>query len=660
MKRSSVRFLSLITTIIWGLTASFLTMSAKAVNKYPRTINYYLAELSSSDSFISQVSRYDVLVLSPAQIASHPSIIQEIRTRHPGIIILAYVPSQSYNTNYWPHDAVFAGVHVSDSWWLRDSHGAIVSGWPGIQNTNLQPAWSDYFLGFVRDRIANLPGVDGIFFDMVSHNISWLNHGDIDLDGDGIRDTTAQADALWLSRTEYFFKRASEILSRTYIVANGTSAASIQPYVNGRMFETFPTPWEGDGSWGTVMNNVAKIQPKNLQPNLTLLNSNTNNTGHEDYRAVRFGLASSLLANAYFGYDYGDTNHAQLWWYDEYDTNLGKPIGIASARSGNSTFRPDVWRRDFEQGIALVNSTGELATVDLGGEFEKITGKQDSVTNDGSIVSETDLAPNDGLILLKTSSSLNDVLFANGTFARFYHLDGSRVRNGFFVYEDNYKGGDQILHVDLDHNGERDTVVVQGNKVLAWRNDGQPFFKVYPYTANYRGSLHVAVGDLDNNGEPELYITPASGSGSIKVLNLIGEEIKPAWYPFGSKFKGEYSLAVAQSRMLNYLIVGTGTTVTLFDNNFKKIREWRAFGHVIPNKLTVATGDLNGDGEQEIAVGFDAINGSAQVKFFSTDGSIFASPLMLKNISPKNTQLELSDINFDGLADVVVMTSGSF
>ena len=44
-------------------------------------------------------------------------------------------------------------------------------------------------------------------------------------------------------------------------IINGNSLDSYQSSINGRMFETFPTPWEGDGSWETVMEQYLENLP---------------------------------------------------------------------------------------------------------------------------------------------------------------------------------------------------------------------------------------------------------------------------------------------------------------------------------------------------------------------------------------------------------------
>jgi hypothetical protein len=60
-------------------------------------------------------------------------------------------------------------------------------------------------------------------------------------------------------------------------------------------------------------------------------------------------------------------------------------------------------RRDFTNGIVLVNGGSQPQTVSLGGTFRKIKGTQDPV-NDGSFLTSVTIQPRDAVILLRTQT----------------------------------------------------------------------------------------------------------------------------------------------------------------------------------------------------------------------------------------------------------------
>ena len=61
----------------------------------------------------------------------------------------------------------------------------------------------------------------------------------------------------------------------------------------------------------------------------------------------------------------------------------------------------DVWRRDFEGGVALVNVGGTTASVALGATYTHLAGSQDPTVNDGSTVTSVDIPPWDGRVLVQ-------------------------------------------------------------------------------------------------------------------------------------------------------------------------------------------------------------------------------------------------------------------
>ena len=118
-------------------------------------------------------------------------------------------------------------------------------------------------------------------------------------------------------------------------------------------------------------------------------------------RSMRWGLTLSMMAGAYYEILLGG-DQSTRWWYDEYDGGkgvrqrdyLGRVLGAPAA------VRPGVWRRDFERGIALNNSSSKAVTIDLKKQFRHLRGTQNPRLNNGKVVTSITLPGHDGVILL--------------------------------------------------------------------------------------------------------------------------------------------------------------------------------------------------------------------------------------------------------------------
>ena len=90
-----------------------------------------------------------------------------------------------------------------------------------------------------------------------------------------------------------------------------------------------------------------------------------------------------------------DKGYSSVTWFDEFDFKLGAAISTPPT----AAWKNGVWRRDFEQGIALVNPTNQPVTVELEPGFRRLAGSQDSAVNDGQPVAFITLEAKDGIIL---------------------------------------------------------------------------------------------------------------------------------------------------------------------------------------------------------------------------------------------------------------------
>jgi hypothetical protein len=233
-------------------------------------------------------------------------------------------------------------------------------------------------------------------------------------------------DAAWKDGLRLYLDKLRQAIGPQSIIMLNWGVVYYQD-VNGNNFEGFPddsgglgnNPWHNMVFGPTAHGSYFDWITYALQPNITMIETYEDNRVPSDtydnrctqpdfqpnYRKMRFGLTTALLNDGYFSYEMNTAGHGSLclMWFDEYDNSgagrgyLGYPISQAQIQVGLL----DVWRRDYENGIVLVNATSEPVVISLGGPFRKIRGTQDPKVNDGSLITQVTLQAKDGIILLK-------------------------------------------------------------------------------------------------------------------------------------------------------------------------------------------------------------------------------------------------------------------
>jgi hypothetical protein len=374
-----------------------------------RTANYFLhAGWDFPKSQYDILARYDVLILPMEAAAYNRDFFTYARKKHPGIIILPYIPARSINIT---HIDDAAGLRkqllelVPSEWYLHTDDGTLVSAWPDTIPINATTQWN-WILPYFINHIVLSTGVwDGIFYDEWDDDVQSLG-SNIDLDGDGRAETPQVQAQMWQEGNVRLLKNTRAFIgSEKYIVINGSSLPAYLPYINGRLFENFPTPWHANGKWEDSMDAYLWMQGRVLSPQLFIVNGVPQTAGIEsDYRRMRFTLVSALLGDGYFAFDPGFLGHGTLWWYDEYRIRLGAPLS-SPWRVGTDGYQqvlPGIWRRDFEYGVVFVHATAQRTEIDVGGTYYAFLGSQDPNVNSGKPVTHLALEPEDGIILLRS------------------------------------------------------------------------------------------------------------------------------------------------------------------------------------------------------------------------------------------------------------------
>jgi hypothetical protein len=198
--------------------------------------------------------------------------------------------------------------------------------------------------------------------------------------------------------------------------------------LNGTMVEQFLDGESlGDAfGWSALMRAYAAHASAGYEPNLSFVMANRDSQAEVSF--MRFALASTLMFDGYFCFTNKSGVYGSSWWYDEYAVDLAS--GMAEHTFGHKGFlgpalgealnalntqeklrdvlaeggtRADqlVWRRDFANGVVLVNPTQGSVQVNLGATLRRIRGTVDPTFNTGESLSSITLAARSGAILLR-------------------------------------------------------------------------------------------------------------------------------------------------------------------------------------------------------------------------------------------------------------------
>lgn len=294
-----------------------------------------------------------------------PDFIWRIRQLNPNAVILPYrfaeeenPASPSGNSTISIDYQFFQGV--ADGWYLRDSKGNYVtnSGGP-IRFMNTSPfapvVNGQTFVGREVDWLAHTvfpSGLwDGVYLsDLYATNPFGMPNTsnpalfDVDFNGDGIRETPAEAwDITGPAAIQLLQQIQNADGGQQLIMGNNGPwpEFSLAPYINGNEFECADFAWDprvfqqvgnlSQAGWRAFLDSYRTMQATARVPRINtvmacgVVTSGTPTTGYStptstDLQNHRLTMATTLLDDGFYGFDLHDENSAPLWM-DEYSVD---------------------------------------------------------------------------------------------------------------------------------------------------------------------------------------------------------------------------------------------------------------------------------------------------------------------------------------------------
>ena len=334
---------------------------------------------------------------------------QVLKTLKPSILVGNYsILNEAYYNTY--PDARTTKLNAAN-WWLRDAAGNMVQ-WTssyGAWDINITtwaapdangqryPQWaadwfdSQYFAG---SSVFDIWYFDNVMVHPLDPPASWK------LNGVNQNGTDADVAAAFRAGEAAEWAEARKLEPNMLLLGNVDSDLSSAEYkgqLNLALLECLTgQSWSIDtwGGWTQMMTRYLGVMANLAPPKVAVFSACG---GATDYVMFRYSLASALMGDGYFAYA-ANGSYSSASWYDEFNVNLGAALQPAVT----AAYQNGVYRRDFQNGIVLVNPRGNgTQTVTLGGTFHKIVGTQDPTTNNGQAVTSVTLNAADGIVLTR-------------------------------------------------------------------------------------------------------------------------------------------------------------------------------------------------------------------------------------------------------------------
>jgi hypothetical protein len=407
------------------LLAASLAFVAPAFADYPRIAMIATGGAREywEPAYQRELASTDLMILSvwpgwgSGRNITMNTAVQRIKAFNPNTKVFLYTLAESLRM---PADAAWrplADQVTANRWWLYQSgtSGTIVpssfgNGHMGLnissqsrRNSAGQNFAQWYGTWLVAQFGTPNPAIDGFFMD----NVYYAPRVDGDWNGDGTVDLRSNSTVRsWVRQgAVQQVQTMRRAMPNKLFLANAADwglpdavLTEFQGQFNGAVFEHMlgrPNSQETWAGWNAMMTGYRKIMAAVAAPKYVICMQGGATT---DYQAMRYGLASCTLDDGYYMFSNNSDWFHDVVHFDEYDAHLGNPTSAPPT----SAWQSGVYRREFQNGIVLVNPKGNGSrTVNLGGEFVRLSGTQVPAVNNGRVVTSVTLADRDGLFLLR-------------------------------------------------------------------------------------------------------------------------------------------------------------------------------------------------------------------------------------------------------------------
>ncbi|MDB5312798.1 MAG: carbonic anhydrase [Gemmataceae bacterium] len=190
---------------------------------------------------------------------------------------------------------------------------------------------------------------------------------------------------------------------------------------------------------------------------------------------------------------------------------------------------------------------------------------------------------------------------------------------------------------------------------------GQLLRTIPAYGPTFTGGVRVATGDLTGTGYQDVVTAPGPGGGpAVEVFDGTTGQLLRSFFAYGASFTGGVNVAVADvtgdgtDDIITGADTGGGPEVKVFDGKTGAlVKDFLAYGADFRGGVREAAADLTGDGVADIITGAGP-GGGPEVKVFDgKTGSLVESFFAYAPTFTGGVTVAAGDVNGDGIPDVI-------
>ncbi len=170
------------------------------------------------------------------------------------------------------------------------------------------------------------------------------------------------------------------------------------------------------------------------------------------------------------------------------------------------------------------------------------------------------------------------------------------------------------------------------------------------YGENFLGGSSVTAGDIDGNGKEEIITGASFGGGPhVRIFNSFGKIIGQ-FFAYNPAFRGGVNVATGdidgdgKDEIITGAGQGGGPHIRIFDNRGNLVNHFFAYDKDFRGGVNVTTGDIDGDGKDEIITGA-GVGYLPEVKIFKKDGTLINSFLVYNPNFRGGVKVKAADID---------------